>query len=74
MATTTSSFALTFSEAVQAGDGRFELLQGSTVLTTMSAQDAAKVVFGGQTVTLNGATLPPKPLKVVRAGMAWKYR
>ena len=60
VATTTSSFTLTFSEAVQAGDGRFELLQGSTVLTTMSAQDAAKVVFGGQTVTLNpGVALVP---------------
>ena len=60
VATTTSSFSLNFSEAVQAGDGRFELRQGSSVLASMSAQDTAKVVFGGQTVTLNpGVALAP---------------
>ncbi len=44
---------LTFDEAVKPGSGSFELRQGSTVVATLQAGDAAQVKFSGSTITLN---------------------
>lgn len=70
VATTTSSFSLTFSEMVQAGEGHFELRQGETVLATMDAKDTDKVVFTGQTVKLNPGVelLPNTAYRIVAVG------
>ncbi len=44
---------LSFDEAVKPGSGSFELRQGTTVVATLQAGDAAQVKFSGSTITLN---------------------
>ncbi|QIL72492.1 ExeM/NucH family extracellular endonuclease [Diaphorobacter sp. HDW4B] len=55
---TMGGITLQFDEAVQAGDGSFELRKGSTVVATYAANDASKVTFSGQSVSIKpGAEL-----------------